>query len=239
MSGFDAFRALSFDCYGTLIDWETGIADTLEQWAAVRDVPAARVELLEHFAAVESTVQSEQPATLYPRILEEVMRRIGRRLGAPVSADEAHRFGRSVAGWPAFSDSPQALRRLADRFKLIILSNVDRESFLASSQRLGVRFDLVVTAEDVGAYKPSPRSFPAMLDRLGEIGIERHEVLHVAQSLYHDHEPAAAVGVPSVWIDRRHDQGGYGATPRPGGPFVGRWRYPSMEAFADAALGAQ
>ncbi|HSF85717.1 MAG TPA: HAD-IA family hydrolase [Acidimicrobiia bacterium] len=236
MSEFAGFDALSFDCYGTLIDWEAGIAEALERWAAGHGVTAPTDELVAAFAAVETEVQSEHPATLYPEVLALALPRIAARFGAEATPEDARAFGASVGDWPAFADSADALARLAERFKLIILSNVDRESFARSNRRLGVEFDLIVTAQDVGAYKPSPSSFPAMLARLGDIGVERGKLLHVAQSLYHDHEPAAAVGLPSVWIDRRHDQGGYGATPPPQSTVEPRWRFPTMVAFADAAL---
>ncbi len=146
-------------------------------------------------------------------------------------------FGASVGRWPPFPDSAEALSRLKRRFALVILSNVDRASFAASNARLDVEFDLVVTAEDVGAYKPSPRSFPALLERIGSIGVAPDRLLHVAQSLYHDHEPARAAGIPAVWIDRRHGREGFGATPPPQQEVVPRWRYPSLAAFADDAAG--
>ena len=119
----------------------------------------------------------------------------------------------------------------------IILSNVDRVSFAASNERLGVTFDAVVTAEDVGSYKPDRRNFDALLGALGPLGVDRSELLHVAQSLYHDHEPARELGLPSVWIDRRHAAGGTGATPPPAAAVAPTWRFESLAAFADAAVG--
>ena len=236
MTDFDHYSALSFDCYGTLIDWEAGIGRALGVWAQPHRRDLGADQLVAVFAHHESDVQTEQPALPYPKVLERVLRRVGANLGIEVTAGDARRFGASVGEWPAFSDSSQALRQLEQRFKLIILSNVDRESFRASNARLGVEFDLIVTAQDVGAYKPSDRSFPALFDRLDDVGVRRSELLHVAQSLFHDHEPAARVGLPSVWIDRRHDQEGYGATPPPQASVSPRWRYPSMAAFAAAAL---
>jgi 2-haloacid dehalogenase len=233
-----SFGALSFDCYGTLIDWETGIADELRPWAERQSLVADDAAVLGAFAEVETTVEREWPTELYPAVLAETLRRIGRRFGVAVSRRDAESFGASVGRWPAFEDSAEALSRLKTRFKLIILSNVDRVSFARSNERLGVCFDLIVTAEDVGAYKPSERSFPALLDRLGQIGVNREDLLHVAQSLYHDHEPAKAVGLPTAWIDRRHDAAGFGATPAPGRrDVVPDWTFPSLGAFADAALG--
>ena len=237
MSDFERFRALSFDCYGTLIDWETGILAELRPWAEAHGLAEADAALAAAFADTETVVQQEQPRLRYPDVLAETLRRIGTAHGVAVTDAEASAFGASVGRWPAFDDSAEALARLKQRYALIILSNVDRTSFAASNERLGVEFDLIVTAEDVGAYKPSPLSFPALLDRIGSIGVGRDDLLHVAQSLYHDHEPARAVGLPCVWIDRRGDRPGFGATPEPaGGRVEPDWRYPTLASFADAAL---
>jgi 2-haloacid dehalogenase len=239
MGEFDRFRALSFDCYGTLIDWEAGIADWLAPWAARHGIEAGREDLVEVFARHETVVQTEQPTLRYPEVLGVTLDRIAAHYGTVATRDERESFGASVGRWPAFPDAADALARLHRRFRLIILSNVDRASFAVSRQHLGVEFDLIVTAEDVGAYKPSARSFPALLEAIPTVGVARGELLHVAQSLYHDHEPARSVGLPSVWIDRRHDRPGFGATPPPsrGDDVVPRWMFPSMAAFADAAVG--
>ena len=236
VSDFDRFRALSFDCYGTLIDWESGISAELVPWASSRGLDVGASELLERFARVETQVEREHPATRYPEILALTLDRLGAALGAPPSPAEREAFGTSVPRWPAFPDSPAALARLAERFRLIILSNVDRGSFAASNQRLGVTFDLVLTAEDIGSYKPDRRNFDHLLRAIEPLGVERSELLHVAQSLYHDHEPARALGLPSVWIDRPRAVGGGGATPAPTGTVEPAWRFESLVDFADAAL---
>ena len=237
MNDFHGFDALSFDCYGTLIDWETGIRKALAVWSGGRGVEIGGDDLLMAFANHETTVQSEQPQMLYPAVLAESLRRIAAEFNSEASLDDCVAFGSSVARWPAFDDSVDALRRLKERYKLIILSNVDRQSFAASNARLGVEFDLIVTAEDVGAYKPSGNSFPALLSQIGAIGVEQCQLLHVAQSLFHNHEPAHVVGLPSVWIDRRRGLNGYGATPAPRSVMAQpRWQYPSMDAFATDAL---
>jgi 2-haloalkanoic acid dehalogenase type II len=235
---FDGFRALSFDCYGTLIDWETGIAAELGQWAVAHDVEASPADLIEDFGRFETVVETETPAAPYPDVLALTLDRIAARHGATATDEERARFGASVGSWPAFPDSADALRRLKARFKLITLSNIDRDSFAASNTRLGVQFDLVLTAEDIGSYKPDRRNFAALLDALGGLGVTRDELLHVAESLYHDHEPAIAFGLPSVWIHRRHDKDGHGATAPPTGAVSPRWRFPSMADFADAATGS-
>jgi 2-haloacid dehalogenase len=232
---FADVAALSFDCYGTLIDWETGITHALRPWLERHDLAVERDDVLAAFSANETMVQSETPGARYPRVLAEVMRRIGRRLGAPVSDDEAEAFGRSVGDWPAFPDSADALSRLSTRFSLIILSNVDRASFARSNERLGVTFDRIVTAEDVGSYKPTPANFTALLAAVEELGLGRHQLVHVAESLYHDHQPAKVAGLRTAWIHRRHAQDGFGATPEPLGDVTPDWRFTSMAALADAA----
>jgi 2-haloalkanoic acid dehalogenase type II len=228
VSDFDRFRALSFDCYGTLIDWETGIVDALQPWSARYGVDDEA--LLAAFAAHETVVETEHPTMRYPDVLAETLGRMATQFGVDASVEERVAFGASVPHWPAFPDSPAALAALHQRFRLVILSNIDRQSFAASARRLAVEFDLVITAEDVGSYKPNPANFQALLDRCA-----RDELLHVAQSLYHDHVPAKAAGLPTVWIDRRHGRADIGATPAAGAVTPDR-TFPSMAAFADAAV---
>jgi len=234
---FDQFRALSFDCYGTLIDWEAGIVAALEPWSSRAAIAAADDELLEAFAAHETVVERERPTMPYPEVLAETLRRIATEYGADATDDERAAFGASVGDWPAFPDSADALRRLHTRFELVILSNVDRASFAGSNERLGVTFDRIVTAEEVGSYKPDPANFDALVAAVGARGIGRTELLHLAQSLYHDHAPAHAAGLPSVWIDRRRGRRGSGATPLPAGTVQPRWTFASLAEFADAAVG--
>jgi len=230
---FAGFRALSFDCYGTLIDWETGITQALRPWVVRHGLTPDQV--LDAFSATETVVQAERPGTRYPEVLAEVLRRMGDRLGVGVSDIEAATFGASVGDWPAFPDTADALRRLAARFVLLILSNVDRASFARSNRRLGVTFGRVVTAEDVGSYKPAPANFAALLGAVDDLGLRPDQLLHVAESLYHDHGPAHDAGLRSVWIHRRHTVDGFGATPAPAADVTPDWRFPSMAAFADAA----
>jgi 2-haloacid dehalogenase len=238
MGEFEPFGALSFDCYGTLIDWERGLSAELGRWATAHDLTAPTAELLDAFGRAENEIERDHPTARYPDVLAMTLDRIAEQFGVRATEDERAAFGGSVGTWPAFADSPEALARLKQRFKLIILSNVDRDSFAASNERLGVEFDLIITAEDVGSYKPSPKNFEALLEAIGGIGITKAQLLHVAQSLYHDHEPAAAFGLPSVWIDRRRDQPGAGATPPPAISVSPRWTFPSLATFADAATAA-
>ncbi|GAB2895197.1 hypothetical protein GCM10027074_73630 [Streptomyces deserti] len=172
-------------------------------------------ELLLAYADNEAQAAVDMPDALYSAVLAEAFRRTGDKLGRPVSEEWAQRLGNSVPDWPAFDDSAEALALLAEDYKLIILSNVHRAGFPGSNNRLGVEFDRIITAEDVKAYKPAPNHFEALDEALEEMGVPRERVLHVAQSLFHDHVPAKRHGLPSVWINRRHDRPGWGATPEP------------------------
>ena len=226
MNEFSRFETLSFDCYGTLIDWETGIKTALEP--TIRDHGLDPNEVIKQFGRTETVVQSELPRLAYPEILAEVLRRIGSANGIEVTKRTARAFGHSIGEWPSFPDSTEALKRLKKNFRLAILSNVDRASFAKSSRHLGVGFDVIVTAEDVGSYKPNKQNFLDLFDRLGLEN--RSSLLHVAQSLFHDHQPALALGVETVWIKRPSS-----ATPSPPEEVTPTWIFPSMAAFADAA----
>jgi 2-haloacid dehalogenase len=231
------FDALSFDCYGTLIDWETGIAAVLGPWARRRGLALDDETLLMAYGVHEARAEAEAPTELYPAILARSMRALGAEWGVEVSTADADALATSVPDWPAFVDSPAALDTLARHYQLIILSNIDRTSFAASNRRLGVTFSGIVTAEDVGSYKPSPRNFEALLVERDRLGVAEGRLLHVAQSLFHDHVPAREFGLPTVWINRRHDRPGWGATPEPAGGVSPDFEFPSMAAFAAAVEG--
>ena len=232
------FEALSFDCYGTVIDWEAGIGAALGPWATRNGLAMSTEALLERYAVAEAREERDAPSALYPDILAAAMRTLAATVGAPATDRDCERLARSVPDWPAFSDSAAALGLLATRYKLLILSNVDRESFAGSNARLRVRFDAIVTAQDVGSYKPAARNFEALLDAADELGVQRGRLLHVAQSLFHDHIPAHRAGLPTVWINRREGRGGWGATPPPDVDVRPDWTFASMAAFAAAALDA-
>jgi putative hydrolase of the HAD superfamily len=230
---FTGFDALSFDCYGTLIDWEAGIAGVLVPWAKAHRLDLDHEQLLEAYAAHEARAELEHPTELYRDILARSFRSLGEQLDTGVSDDDAAALARSVPDWPAFEDSHDALTRLGQRYKLIILSNVDRASFAGSQARLGVEFTRVLTAEEIGSYKPSPQNFDALAAEAQRLGVARGRLLHVAQSLFHDHVPAKRAGLPTVWINRRHDRPGLGATPA-AAEVTPDWEFPSMAAFAHA-----
>ncbi len=233
------FDALSFDCYGTLIDWEAGILAVLKPWAAEHGITLTSEQLLERFATAEAREEARSPAALYPEILAATMRSLAKGTGVAVDAAQCELLATSVPEWPAFDDSPEALATLSTRYKLVILSNVDRNSFAGSNARLGVRFDAIITAQDVGSYKPAARNFAVLLDTVGRMGIEPKRLLHVAQSLYHDHVPAKAAALSTVWINRRNGRAGWGATLPPDAAVEPDWTFPSMADFAAACVGAE
>jgi 2-haloacid dehalogenase len=232
------FEAISFDCYGTLIDWETGLLSVLAPWARSRGLTLDSDALLAAYAGHEELAEAQHPRAPYPEILRRSMTALGKGLGAEVTAGDAERLATSVPDWPAFEDSPAALAALGARFKLIILSNVDRSSFAGSAERLGATFDSVLTAQDVGCYKPSPRNFAALQQEARRLGVGEGRLLHAAQSLFHDHVPARAAGLRTAWINRRLGRPGWGATPAPPVGVTPDWEFPSMAAFAATATGS-
>ena len=249
------FDVLTFDCYGTLIDWERGIYTALApllsragvglsgdgdaaspagMGLSRSDVGLSREAVLQAFGRLEVRQQETTPEMIYSDLLAEVHRRLATELDVSVDAAEAIAFGASIADWPAFPDSVEALRYLERHFRLVILSNVDRASFAASKQRLGVKFDAVYTAQDIGSYKPDRRNFGYLVDRLRERGIGQQKILHVAQSLFHDHVPATAIGLARAWIDRRGEPGSWGATAPVAADVSYDFRFASLGEFAEA-----
>jgi len=228
------FKALTFDCYGTLIDWESGIVEALKPLTSRAARALSRDEILQAHARHESFQQAQTPGKPYRELLAVVYRRLAEEWGAPAKWSECVAYGRSIRDWPAFADSPAALQYLKRHYKLAILSNVDNESFAASNEKLQVEFDAIYSAEDVGAYKPSLRNFEYMLAKLKTLAIERRDVLHAAESLFHDHGPANALGLASCWIYRRRGQPGFGATMAPGATPKFDFRFDSLADLAKA-----
>jgi len=224
---FAAYDILTFDCYGTLIDWETGLLAALRE-ALPGSVDVGDDALLETYARHEAEAE-RPPYRTYREVLAAGVRGVADDLRLDVGDDAVARFAESVLEWPAFPDSAEALGRLHERFRLGVITNCDADLFAASSERLGTDFDWVITADAARAYKPALTGFELAFTT---IPVSRERILHVAQSLFHDHVPAKQLGLTTVWIDRRHDRPGSGATPparaTPDATF------PSMQAFADA-----
>ena len=217
MPDLTKFNTLTFDCYGTLIDWERGILAELRPWAdrnGRRELDDNAI--LEVFGTTEAACEAETPGALYPEILAATHRRLADLWGIKATAAEATEFGQSVGRWPAFADSAASLQYLKRYYKLVIVSNVDRASFARSNQKLGVEFDRIITAQDVGSYKPSLRNFEyALADLERTFGTRKADILHTAQSIFHDVVPAKTMGLSTMWINRRKAVGGWGATPVP------------------------
>ena len=206
---FSAKEVLTFDCYGTLIDWESGILNAVRPVLRQHSLEVSDEHLLELFAELESSAEADTYRP-YTEILASVMRGLGRRLGFTATSADAAALAESVGDWPAFPDSSRALMALKRKFKLAIISNTDDELFAASNRHLGVEFDWIITAQQARSYKPAINNFRVAFER---IGLPTERLLHVAQSLFHDHVPARLLGLDTVWVNRRHGRPGPGATP--------------------------
>ena len=199
MLDFSQFKALSFDCYGTLIDWETGVLEVMSPLLAAHGVAASDGEVLELFDRYDQGVKGPNYRT-YRENLGRVVGRFGRHFGFSPSGDELGSLAESLGGWQPFDDTVKPLAQLNSRYKLAIISNIDDDLFAQTAERLGVAFDQVITAQQVESYKPAHRNFEVGLERLG---IERQELLHVAQSVTYDIVPAGELGLSCIWVRRK------------------------------------
>jgi 2-haloacid dehalogenase len=224
----DRVDALTFDCYGTLIDWEAGLSAAFAPILAVHGIAATGDDVLERYARYEAAAEAG-PYQLYREVLATGLRGVADELGFTPTSDEIAAFSGSVVDWPAFPDSAAALARLHRRFRLGVITNCDDDLFDASARRLETDFDWVVTAQQARSYKPDEANFHLALER---IALPRERIVHVAQSLYHDHVPAQRLGFTTVWINRRHDRPGTGATPP--ATATPDATYPDMASFAAA-----
>ena len=195
---FATFTHLTFDCYGTLIDWETGILAAVTPILARHGVVADAETILQLYVKYEAQQEagSYKP---YREVLQGVMAGMASELGFTPTVSELQSLPDSVGRWPSFADTVAALTRLQTRYKLAIVSNIDDAMFAATNILLQVEFEHIITAQQVRSYKPAPRHFQVALERLG---VPQQHVLHVAQSLYHDHVPARALGLTTVWVQR-------------------------------------
>ena len=229
MIDYTPVKALTFDCYGTLIDWETGI---LASMGKVRDKVADDDVLLELFATHEHRIEAHHPGLLYSDVLKEVYKSILSDLAINADPADIDAFGKSVGSWPAFDDTVEALRILGRRFSLVIISNIDNHSIAHSLKKLEVPFYRIFTAQDMGFYKPDVRVFGHVINCLADDGIDKDQIVHVAQSLFHDHGPAAQLGLKRVWINRRWLKSGEGATPAADPCLIPEDTFPDLITFA-------
>jgi len=236
------FRALTFDCYGTLIDWESGIWDALQPLFLANDVVTVdRRAALAAFGRCEHKQQLDTPDMRYTALLAQVHRAVASELALDTTPELDDAFGLSVPTWPAFQDSADALRYLKTRYRLVILSNVDHPGIAASLRKLGVDFDAVYTAEDIGSYKPADANFEYLIGHVEtDLGIAKAGILHTAQSLLHDHRPANRFGLANAWIDRQRLSigGEKGAVDAPAERPHVRFKFFSMAEMAEAVRAA-
>ena len=227
MLDFSRYEWLSFDCYGTLVDWETGISEAVAQVFARNRVRKSRQEILALFSSSEPRVQTSGEFLEYRRVLRDVMQIMAWEASIRLSAEEADALPNSLPSWPIFPDAPDALRQLQTRYRLAVISNVDDDLFRQSEEALGIKFDAVITSQQGGSYKPELDPFYLAQERMGlDDALDRW--LHVGESLYHDIGPANLLGIDSVWVNRP-DRGG-GTRPTAA--------VPSLEVSGLAALAA-
>ena len=204
MLNFEKFEWISFDCYGTLVDWETGIHDVVAEVFARHGVRRTRAEILAMFANAEPRVQSSGQFMEYRRVLRDVMEIMAWEASIRLPRTEADCLPDSLPQWPVFPDAPAALAKMQERYRLGIISNVDDELFAGTAEALGIEFDGVITSQQAGSYKPDLRNFHLAQERFAT---GKEQWLHVAESLFHDIGPANLMGIPSVWVNRP-DRGG-------------------------------
>ena len=207
MLDFSQFQVMTFDCYGTLIDWETGIFSALRPLLAAHGITISDFELLNLYSELESEAERGE-FHAYREVLKSVVRGFGERLRFQPTESQIRSLPDSLASWPPFPDTVAALRQLKSRYKLAIISNVDDDLFAPTARRLEVNFDEVITAQQAGAYKPSLKIFQLAKQRLG---VAPAQWLHVGQSIYHDVIPAKSLGIATVWVKRPSPRPGAGA----------------------------
>lgn len=205
---FAKFEYLTFDCYGTLVDWETGILNALRPVLTAHGVETTDDAVLHLYADFEARAERGEYKP-YRLVLEQVVRDFGARMGFVPSMAEANSLPESLRNWQPFPDTVAALKRLATRYKLAIISNIDDDLFAFTAPKLGVDFAKVITAQQARSYKPALHNFRLALQRLG---VPKEKVLHVAQSVYHDIVPTRQLGISNVWVNRRKGKSGFGAT---------------------------
>lgn len=204
---FNRFEVITFDCYGTLINWEEGILNCLRPILARHNKSADDATILKLFGDFEANAE-QGDYRRYRQVLESVVRGFGGHFGFAPASEESKSLPESLANWKPWPDTVAALHQLQQRFRLCIISNVDDDLFAATQPQLEVKFDHVVTAQQAKAYKPSLKIFELALSR---VGVPAHRILHAGQSIYHDVIPAQSLGLATVWVNRPSARKGVGA----------------------------
>jgi len=225
MLDFNRFEVVSFDCYGTLIDWERGILPVLRQLLSSREIDLSDDATLELFAEFESEFEKSK----YREVLQQIVQEFGKTFNFEPTETELKCLIESIKNWQPFPDTVAALAALKQKYKLAVISNIDDDLFADTAKYLKVELDWLITAEQVRSYKPSTRNFEIAL---ATMGIAPEKLLHVAQSIHHDIVPAASMGISTVWVNRRHEKTGFGATlPASGQP---DWEVPDLKTLVEA-----
>ena len=211
MLDFNKYKAITFDCYGTVIDWEFGITQSLQPILKKHNVTIPDEQLLEVYAEIEA--ECEKEFALYSEILRKVVVGLGYRYNLILDGKEINTLVDNFDKWIPFPDSIKSLKLFKTKYKIGPITNVDKNLFSITQRLLGIEFDYIITAEDVGSYKPFLENFKLAIQHLNRLGIKKEEILHIAQSHYHDIIPANQLGINTVWINRRYGKKGFGATP--------------------------
>ncbi len=227
-------KVMTFDVVGTLIDFETGLLGYIRDKAKQSGAAVSDQAILEAYAVAENHQHHETPRLPFPSMLAPMYREMAGKLGLPASADDAEGFRLSIPRWPAFADSVAALKRLRKRFRLVAMTNSDNWALAHFAATLELPFDDMVTAEMVGWNKPDPQVFAFVRGRLSMDGYGFDDILHVAQSQYHDIAVAKRLGYHTCWIERRKGREGAGATPATGEIVIPDYHFGSLMELADA-----
>ena len=232
MLDFKSFRLLTFDCYGTLIDWEVGIFSALRPILQEHGKVVSDSTLLELYGEFEAKAEAEEYRS-YREVLQSVVRDFGKRLGFTPSNAQQRSLPDSLQHWPAFPDTQEALQKLQSRYELAVISNIDDDLFAKTLPKLGAQFREVVTAQQAGCYKPCLKLFRMASERCG---ISSQHWLHVGQSIYHDVVPAKSLGIATVWVNRPSPRHGVGAVRQASG--APDLEVPDLKTLADLACAA-
>ena len=229
---FSDFDTLTFDVVGTLIDFETGILDWFQPALKRYGVSKTDEEVLATFAVVEDKYQKESPEKPFTEMLPLIYRDMASGWGIEFREEDAESFRDSIRSWPPFPDTVEALEELGTRYRLVAMTNADAWALGHMSANMGDPFQERITCDEVGTNKPSPEVFEYVLGKLAPRGVQKKDILHTAQSQYHDIAPATEMGFATMWIERRHGKNGFGATPKPGRVATPTFHATSMADFA-------